>query len=85
LKELDVPVIEVPIHTFCDGFTLEEYSYPMPTDPHHGNFLFGAEMMIRILEYGVETIGTPGDHASLEAFQAGAGRALKSIFSSSVA
>ncbi len=79
LAENDIVVISVPEHTHVDGFTTEEYSYPVSTDAHHGSFLFRAEMMIRILDFAVDRVGTASDHTALERFKCGAGKDLKAI------
>ena len=50
LREIGIPVIEVPSHSHQRGFTTPEYSAPQP-DPHHGGELFVSEMMRLILEY----------------------------------
>lgn len=54
LRENEIPVISVPEHTHSEGFTTDEYSASDPTDPHHGNDLWGAETMTKLLQFADE-------------------------------
>jgi hypothetical protein len=51
LSENGIPVISVPGHMVSGGFMKDDYSAKDPMDPHHGNEQFGAEMIMRILEF----------------------------------
>jgi hypothetical protein len=64
LGESGIPVISVPEHMVSDGFTRDEFAARDPTDPHHGNEQFGAEMMMKILEFGQEALRRGGGPAA---------------------
>ena len=80
LDERDVPVIAAPAHSHADGFTREVYANTTPDDPHHGNLLYGAEMMLRILNFAIDAIGQPSDRAALARFGARAAATLPELF-----
>ena len=64
LRQISVPIVELPDSAIEEGFMAEKYRHPDPADPHHGNLAFSTMMLGRTVDL-LTRLGPGGTPAGL--------------------